>query len=166
MKPNRPFTMKKIFLLSLAFIALQACSTSKNSSMKNMMAVMQVDEPIPGVCDNSQVIVILPFPGNGQVKAAAPFTDEEITKKLNEEVPFLEGKSGYNDKGMVGLIVNCKGKMVQCEIDNKTKSTELDQQIVAVFAQMVDWKAGTYHGKPVDTSVLYSFEIKDGVISL
>jgi len=134
--------------------------------MGNMIATMQVDNPISGVCDNSNVIAILPFPGNGQIKAKAPFTDEEITKKLNAEVDFLKGSLGYNDKGMVNLIINCKGKMVSCKIDNKTRSPELDQQIVDIFSKMLDWKAGTVNGKPVDTVVLYSFKIENGVILL
>lgn len=132
----------------------------------NMVATMQVDEPIPGVCDNSRVFAILPIKGNGQVEAQAPLTEPEIEAKLNEEVAFLKENPDYNDKGMVGLIVNCKGNMVRCEIDNKTKSPELDDQIVAVFATMKNWKAGTMNGQAVDTSVLYSFQIKDGKITL
>lgn len=158
--------MKKIFISAITLISLFACSTTKNSSMGNMVATMQVDEPIPGVCDNSKVIAILPFSGNGQIKAQAPLTEEEITEKLNAEVDFLKDKPDYNDMGMVGLIVNCEGKMVRCQIDNKTQSPELDQQIVNIFSKMLDWKAGTINGHPVDTSVLYSFEIKNGVISL
>ena len=158
--------MKKIFISAIALTLLFSCSTTKNSSMGNMIATMQVDEPISGVCDNSKVIAILPFPGNGQIKAQALLTDEEINKKLNEEVEFIKNKTDYNDKGMVNLIVNCEGKMVRCQIDNKTQSPELDQQIVDVFSKMIDWKAGTVNGKPVDTSVIYSFEIKNGIISL
>lgn len=157
--------MKKIFISAIALSILFSCSTTKNSSMTNMIATMQVNEPIPGVCDNSKVIAILPVPGNGQIKAQAPLSDEELTTMLNEEVDFLKGKKDYKDKGMVNLIINCKGKMVRCQIDNKTQSPELDQQIVDVFSKMVDWKAGTLNGKPVDTSVLYSFEIKKGIIS-
>jgi hypothetical protein len=81
-------------------------------------------------------------------------------------VAYLKDRPDYSDKGMVNLIVNCKGEMVQCEIDNKTQSPELDQQIVAVFSTMVDWEAGTVNGKPFDTAVLVSFKIVDGVISL
>jgi hypothetical protein len=158
--------MKRIFISAIALISLFACSTTKNSSLGNMLAIMQVDEPIPGVCDNSKVIAILPFPGNGQVKAQAPLSDEEITKKLNEEVDFLKDKPDYKDKGMVNLIINCEGKMVRCQIDNKTQSPELDQQIVKVFSKMTEWKAGSVNGKTVDTSVLYNFEIVDGEISL
>jgi len=161
--------MKRNLIFTTAIIALSiisSCSTTKNTGAKNLIATMQVDEPIPGVCDNSQVIAILPFPGNGQVKAHAPLSDQEIEAQLNANVVFLQGKPDYNDKGMVNLIVNCKGEMVQCKIDNKTQSPELDQQIVAVFNTLKKWKAGTVHGKPVDTSVLYSFEIKDGKVIL
>jgi len=158
--------MRNILLATIALSLLFSCSTTKKSSLGNYVATMEVNEPIPGVCDNSKVIAILPFPGNGQIAAQAPLSDNEIKKKLNSEVVFLKDKTEYNDKGMVNLIVNCKGKMVRCQIDNKTQSPELDQQIVAVFATMVEWKPGTLNGKPVDTSVLYSFTIENGVISL
>jgi len=158
--------MYRLIIVTIAFISLVGCSTTKNSSMNNMIATMQVDEPIAGVCDNSMVIAILPFPGNGQIKAKAPMTDEELEKKLNSEVAFLKANPGYNDKGMVNLIVNCKGKMVRCEIDNKTQSPELDKQIVDIFSKLKNWEAGTVNGKHVDTSVLYSFKIENGIISL
>lgn len=127
---------------------------------------MQVDEPIEGVCDNANVIAILPFPGNGQVKAKAPKTDETITAELNAKVSYLKDKPDYEDKGMVSLIVNCKGEMVQCKIDNETKNPTLDSEIVAVFADMKVWTAGTINKKPFDTVVLYSFTVKDGKIAL
>lgn len=131
-----------------------------------MVATMQVNEPIPGVCDNSRIIAILPFPGNGQVKAQAPMTNQEIVEQLNANVGFLQDKPDYNDKGMVNLIINCNGEMVRCEMDNKTKSPELDKQIAAVFARLKQWKAGTINGKPVDSVVLYSFKIENGKLSL
>lgn len=163
--------MKKIKITSvfmgfIALIIISSCSTSKNSSMNNMVARMEVKEPIEGVCDNSNVIAILPFPGNGQIKAQAPKTDEEITAELNSKVSFLKDKPNYEDKGMVNLIINCKGEMVKCEIDNKTKSPELDSQIVAVFAELKVWTAGKVNGKSVDTVVLYCFTIKGGKITV
>lgn len=158
--------MKKILISAFALGLLVSCSSTQNSGMGNMIAVLQIDKPIPGVCDNSKVISVLPFPGNGQVEAKAPLSDEQLTERLNKEVSFLEGKTNYEDKGMVNLIISCEGKMVRCEIDNKTQSPELDQQIVAVFAQMLEWEAGSLNGKAVDTSVLYSFTISNGVISL
>lgn len=131
-----------------------------------MVARMQVDEPIEGVCDNDNVIVILPIPGNKQEEAQPPLTDEELTEELNNHVHFLHNKPEYNDEGMVNMIINCKGEMVQCEIDNKTKNSELDEQIVAVFAEMQNWVPGKINGRAIDTAVLYSFEIKNGKIIL
>lgn len=162
----------KISSLTLSILLgssiLYSCSSSKSSSSgaADLLATLQLDEPIDGVCDNERVIAILPFPGNGQVEAVAPISDEEIEAKLNSSVQFLKDNPEYNDKGMVGLIVNCEGEMVRCQIDNKTQSPELDEQIVAVFAQMKSWEAGTVHGQKVDTSVLYSFTIENGVIKL
>ncbi len=145
---------------------IHSCATSHNSSINNMVARMEVKEPIEGVCDNSNVIAILPIPGNGQVRAQAPKTLEEITLELNSKVSFLKDKSNYEDKGMVNLIINCNGELVRCVIDNKTKSLELDSQIVAVFAELKTWTAGKINNKSVDTSVLYSFTIKNGKIIL
>ena len=161
--------MNKILIYTfviVGFAMMSACSTTKKSNLGNMVATMQVNEPIPGVCNNSKIIVILPFPGNGQVEAQAPLTDQEIEEQLNTHVDFLQDKPDYNDKGMVNLIINCNGEMVRCEIDNKTKDPELDKQIVAVFATLKKWKAGTINGEFVDTSVLYSFTIENGKISL
>ncbi len=127
---------------------------------------MEVKEPIKGVCDNANVIAILPIPGNGQVKAQATKTKEEIIQELNAKVSFLKDKPDYEDKGMVSLIVNCKGELVKCEISNKTKSTELDSQIVAVFTELKTWTAGKIKNISVDTVELYSFTIKNGKITL
>lgn len=160
---------QKLLFISTCFIAigiLHSCASSKNSSMNNMVARMQVDTPIPGVCDNNNVIAILPISGNGQVKAVGPKTDAEITLELNAKVTYLKDKPSYVDKGMVSIIINCKGEMVQCKIDNKTQSPELDSQIVAVFAEMKVWTPGKMYDKPIDTVELYSFTIKDGKIIL
>ena len=67
---------------------------------------------------------------------------------------------------MIGLVVNCKGELVQCKMDNKTQSTELDQQIETLFNSLFSWKPGQLDGKPVDTSNLFSFKIENGKILL
>ena len=102
----------------------------------------------------------------GQEVAVAPINEKEIEKRLNSEVKFLAENPTYSDKGMIGLVVNCKGKLVQCKMDNKTKNQELDKQIENVFNSLVDWKAGKLNGKPVDTSNLFSFTIENGKLSL
>ena len=160
---NNTLTIRLV-LITIGIIS--SCAPSKKSSMTNIVARMEVTEPIKGVCDNANVIAILPFPGNGQVKALAPKTKEELTIELNSKVDFLKDKSDYEDTGMVNLIVNCRGELVRCQIDNKTKSPELDSQIVAVFAEMKVWTAGKINNTAVDTVVLYSFTITNGKITL
>ncbi|QNR24403.1 hypothetical protein [Croceimicrobium hydrocarbonivorans] len=157
--------IKLLSFLSLVFL-FNACSMQQGGGLKDMVAVVQMKDPVPGVCNLNYVLSIMPFEGNGQEEAVAPKTEAEIEEMLNSQVEFLKGKSDYNDEGMVGIIVNCKGKMVSCKIDNETQSPELDEQIVAVFNTLKEWKAGTIHGKAIDTMVLYSFKIKDGHISL
>jgi hypothetical protein len=75
-------------------------------------------------------------------------------------------KLNYNDKGMVSIIINCKGEVVQCKIDNKSKSPILDQQVVNVFKTLTSWKPGKLNGKDVDSMRLWSFEVKNGKIKL
>jgi hypothetical protein len=160
------YSLNACTLMLLASCASSSSSGSKSSFMNNMVAKMEVKEPIEGVCDQENVIAILSFEGNGQVKAVAPKTKSEIAQDLNTKVSFLQDKPDYEDKGMIGLIINCKGEMVRCQINNKTKNQELDAQIIAVFAELKNWKAGTLNKQPVDTSVLYSFEIQKGKITL
>lgn len=157
--------IKALSFYAIALGTLAACKTPQSSS-SFPVARMQVKEPIEGVCDNENIIAILPFPDGKQVKAKAPKTEEELENMLNTDVPFLKENPTYSDKGMVNLIVNCHGEMVQCQIDNKTKHPELDAQIVAVFATLNDWVPGTVNGYKVDTSVLYSFTIENGKLSL
>jgi hypothetical protein len=111
--------------------------------------------------------IVVMFPNfKGQEEAIVPASDKEIEKRLNAEVKFLLENPDYNDKGMIGLVINCNGEVVQCRMDNKTKSEELDKQIESVFNSLGVWKAGKLNGKPVDTSKLFSFTIEKGKIVL
>lgn len=163
MKKNR---LTQICLGLIAMGLVSSCAPAKKSSTRNVIARMEVKEPIEGVCDNANVIVIIPFLSTGQVEAKAPKTDAELSVQLNSQVTFLKDKPDYEDKGMVSLIVNCKGELVRCQIDNKTKSPELDSQIIAVFAEMKKWTPGKVNNVSVDTAILYSFTIKNGKITV
>ena len=149
--------MKKVFALALSFFIVYAAQAQ-------FVARMEVKEPIPGVCDNKNVVVLMSM-FKGQKEAVCPVTKDSIEKRLNAEVDFLKDKPDYSDKGMVNIIINCKGEVVQCQIDNKTKSADLDKQIVAVFNTLGAWKAGTLDKKPVDSSRLWSFTITNGKIT-
>ena len=99
----------------------------------------------------------------GQKEAVSPINEKEIEKQLNAEVKFLTENSTHSDSGMIRLVVNCKGKVVQCQMDKKTKSEELDKQIEQLFNSLGDWKPGKVNGKSVDTANLFSFIIENGV---
>jgi hypothetical protein len=112
------------------------------------------------LCDKDNVYALLPFAG--QVEATCGLCDLDIQNKLNEKVQYLKDDPKFKGKGMVQIIVNCKGEVVSCKMDNKTKDPELDKQILDVFKDLTNWKAGTLDGKAVDSVVLFSFEIKKG----
>lgn len=149
--------MKKF--LSICIICLGSLTASAQ-----FVAKMEVKEDIPGLCDKNEVYALF-HSFKGQEDAVCPLTEEEILKRLNEEVSFLKDNPKYKDKGMIGMIINCKGEVVQCKMDNKTRSPELDKQIETVFNSLGVWKTGKLNGKAVDSLKLFSFTIKKGKIS-
>ena len=157
------YKLKLLTMKYYSFLILLMFSCMFSSAQ--FVARMEAKEPIPGVCNIKNIVVLFPS-FKGQEVAVAPISEKEIEKKLNAEVKFLAENPTYSDKGMMGLVVNCKGKVVQCRMDNKTKSEELDKQIEAVFNSLGDWKAGKLNRKPVDTSNLFSFTIENGKITL
>ena len=150
--------MKPLFFFALSFFLL-------NNLNAQFVAKVEVKEPIQGLCSSKDVYTLLPMFGD-QKEAVCPASDEEITKRLDSAVVFLKDHPNFKDKGMVGIWINCKGEVVKCKMDNKTKDATLDSQIVAVFRELGKWEAGKLNGKPVDTLRLFSFEIKKGKISV
>lgn len=149
--------MKKTLLLLIVLLLELNVSAQ-------FVAKMEVKEEIPGICNKNEVYAMFPS-FKGQEEAICPITKEEISKKLNSEVAFLKNNPKCKDEGMIGLVINCKGDVVKCKMDNKTKSPELDTQIENVFNSLGVWKAGKLDKKEVDTSQLFSFKIKNGKFS-
>lgn len=150
--------MKKIFFVLV-------CTMISFSSFSQFVARAAIKEDIPGICDRKNVFTLLEML-EGQKEAVCSVKDADIEKMLADSVLYLKDKAGYNDKGMVSIIINCKGDVVKCEIDNKTKSPELDEQVVSVFKKLTFTKPGKLNGKSVDSLRLWSFEIKDGKIKI
>jgi len=146
-------------------IALSLCLLLTTLSLSaQFVAKMEIKEPIKGLCSEKDVYAL--FPMGDQKEAVCPVTEAEISRRLDSAVVFLKENPDFKDKGMVSVIINCKGEVVKCEMDNKTKDPELDKQIVAVFAVLGQWKAGKIGKKEVDSVKLFSFEIKKGKIRL
>lgn len=146
-----------LFIFSAALCSVEASA--------QFVIKREVKEDIPGICDKEEVYALFSSL-QGQQEAICPLTKEQITQRLNAEVAFLKENPKFKGKGMVGLLINCEGKLVECNMSNKTKSRELDKQIESVFRSLETWEAGKLSGKSVDSSILFSFRIKGGKINL
>lgn len=144
------------------FVFLLAC-ISFFSATAQFVAKMEVKEPIKGLCNPQDVYVVFPMNKN-QKEAVCPVSNKEIMSRLDTAVTYLKDSVGYEDKGMLNLIINCKGEVVKCEMDNKTKNPTLDAQIVAVFNSLGKWKPAKMNGDAINTSRLWSFTITKGKI--
>jgi hypothetical protein len=131
-----------------------------------MLARVEIKEPIEGICDTKNVYVMFSMLDKAQVDAVCSIPDSTIENRLNSEVEFIKDKPNYKDKGMVDVIINCKGEVVQCKTDNKSKSPILDEQILSVFKTLTTWKAAKLNDKDVDSMKIFSFEVKGGKIIL
>lgn len=141
----------------LCILFVTSCSTV----FAQFVAKMEVKEPIEGICNDKEVYALFPS-FKGQTEAECPATKQQILERLNTEIKFIKENPNYDGKGMIGIIINCKGEVVQCKMDNKTKDPELDKQIEEVFNSLGAWKAGKLGKKQVDSSRLFSFKIKKG----
>lgn len=128
------------------------------------VAELQLDAPVEGICNMKHIYSLFPS-FEGQVEAVPPLSIDELKAKLTTEVHYLKENPKTKTKGMISLLVNCKGEVVQCEMDTKTKSNVLDQQLVAFFRNLGIWEAGKLDGNAVDSSILFAFTIKKGVVS-
>ncbi len=150
--------MKKVsFILLLLLLTF--------TSFSQFVARAQIKEKVEGICDIKNVYALMGML-KGQKEAVCAINKSEIEQMLNDSVPFIKDSARFTDKGMVSIIINCKGKVVQCKTDNTTKSPVLDEQIVAVFKNLTEWKAGQLDGEDVDSIRLWSFEIKNGKLKL
>jgi hypothetical protein len=144
---------KSLAILFISFFSYAASA--------QFVAKMEVKENIPGICDKNEVYALFSS-FEGQIEAVCPLSDSEILERLNSQVQYTNDNPKYKDKGMIGILINCEGKVIRCEIDNKTKTPELDKQIENVFNSLGEWKAGKLNGTNVDSNKLFSFVIKNG----
>jgi hypothetical protein len=152
--------MKKISVIILAFFFY-------SSATAQFIARMEVKDTdsLPGVCDRKNVYTLFPM-FKGQEEAVCASYKDEIEERLNKEVKWIKENPKETEKGMVNIIISCKGEVVRCETDNKTKSEELDKQVLAVFSTLKTWKPGKLNGKEVDSLKIWSFEIRKGKLKL
>ena len=152
--------MKKTILVPFAALI---CYVSAAQFVARMQP--KDTDTLTGICDRNNIYTMFPM-FKDQQEAVCSVSEKEIQNRLNNEVPYLKEHPDHDDKGIVSIIINCKGEVIQCKTDNKTKSEELDKQILAVFASLTDWKPAKLNGKKVDSCRLFGFDIENGKISV
>jgi hypothetical protein len=146
--------------LSLLPIALLL---SALSAQAQLIARVELKQPIAGICDNNNIYAL--FGGfKGQVPPVPPLTREELLARLNSELSFLKANPKFKGKFSINFFINCKGEVVQCEIGISSKEPELDAQVLKIFKELTQWKAGKLDGKEVDASEIFSYKIKKGQV--
>ena len=148
-------TMKKAFIIAAMLLA-GSCLFAQNPRLAEKKAVQ---------CDPRSLYALQPTV-QGQIPAECPLNNEQMAKKLNTDIPFLRSHTTLTDKCRMGWIINCKGQVVNCAIDAKSTSTELDKQLESALKNIGDWKPGTLNGNPVDCAILRMIVITDGVITV
>jgi hypothetical protein len=119
-------------------------------------------DSIKGLCDPKQVYIDFILPNCAPAQFS--LSDRKIEKRLNAEIPFFKDNAKVRDTGIVALLINCKGEIVKCEMDIKTKSILLDRQIMEVFNSLGPCTPAKNKGKNVDSVRYWNFIIKNGRI--
>ncbi len=134
------------------------------ASYGQYVSTIDIGGEVEGSCDQSKIYSYYAnFSGNHSAKTS--FSQDEILKRLNAEVTFIKDNPKHKDKGTLALVVNCKGELIICEMDDATKSIELDAQIKKVFNSLGVWKPAQLRGEQVDSCIFYNFRVKKGKIS-
>ena len=148
---------KTLLIISIAILGL--------SGHAQLIATVEMKEPVEGICNHKEVYVL--FSGfTGQVEPQCSLTKEEMQIMLNEKALFLKTNPKFKGKGMVEVLINCEGEVLKWEISTKTKSDELDRQILDAFITLQNWTPGKLNGEDVDSMKLIGYTIKKGEIIL
>ncbi len=155
---------KYVIVMVFLFLAITSFGQIEG---KQIALIMKVNENVKGLCDKSKVYslyMMKQFPGSNATEGQYPLNEIELLKLLNEKATFLKDNPKFRSKFSVRVIVNCKGELVSCELENKTKSNDLNRQILEVFKSLNGWGAGTFNGELVDSTKPFYLRIKGGEI--
>ncbi len=126
---------------------------------------MTVREPLPGACDSTRVFGFY-NKYEGQLQAVPPMTLAEIQLKLTNEVQFLKSHPKYTGSVIVECVINCKGELILCKTLRRGGTSELRQEVIAVFKTLKTWTPGRLNGEVTDCVEDFRVEIKNGVVSV
>ncbi len=150
---------------SIKNIALFLFVSLSFGSKAQLVATVKMKKNIEGICNHDAVYSL--YKGfEGQIEPECSISKEQMEAILNEKLLFLKTNPKFKSEGMVGVFINCEGVALEWDVSVKSKSVELDQQILEVFKTFEEWTAGKFNSKPVDTRELISYKIKQGKIKL
>lgn len=159
---NRKHHKYKHMLRTTLLILLTSISFHYNAQL---IAKVEMREDVEGICNKDEVYSL--YGGfAGQIEPKCTLSKQQMEDILNEKLTFLKENPSFKSKGMVGVYINCEGRALQWDISVKTKSEELDRQILEIFKTFNEWTVGKLDGKAVDTRDLFSYEIKKGVLKI
>ncbi len=136
-----------------------------SDAQAQIVAREEMTVKVEGICNDKQVYVLFSS-FNDQTQAKCSLTNDEIKALMNEKLEYLKKNPGFKGKGTVAVYINCKGDPLLWEISSKTKSAELDEQILSFFKTLRTWTPGQLQGKNVDSRVFISYRIKKGVLAV
>lgn len=127
-----------------------------------LTTVDTIENKINGFCNEADLYIII----NGfgyQQEAKCPISNNELTNRL-EELQFFQENPKFKGEKIIKVDINCNGEVVN--VESKFSDSNLNRQIIDMFFSLGNYTPGKIQSKNVDSSVLYSLEIKKGELIL
>ena len=162
------FLLKPILAFTFLSIVFTGCTSTKSTTSLNdlnMVATMQIDEDIDGLCDKENVLVLMSFLDAKQIEAKCLISEKTMSLLFEDESDFLRNNPDYNGEGTLSLIINCNGELIKVSVSSKSKNEELDNEVIAFVKEKTTWEVGTYHDKAVDSSQFLSYNVEQGKLT-
>lgn len=140
-------------LVSVSYVSAQAIATT------------EIKENNENICKPEKVYTVIPTLAD-EYAPGQPLKRKKMEAQMNKEMESLQSMPDTAVKGMLTLVINCRGEVAQAYTDLKDEFPELDKEITAQIMSMGNWKPGVFKKKKVDTMLLVSFTVKDGKIEL
>lgn len=148
----------KTLLFLLASMVISGAANAQ------FIATVQLDVPLEEMCGETLYALFDGF--DGQTGAKCDLSDQELIDRMNEEITWLREHPTFKAKGVMGVYINCEGKVIDSHSGLKDEDSELSKAIAAFLMENGNWKPGSFNGDEVDCSELIGFVIKKGKISL
>jgi hypothetical protein len=154
--------------LSIIFsLVVSFCFYGQDSIPKTDTKKVLLRKKVEGMCIPAKSVLEL-YNGNpDEIEPKCSISKQELIEILNDELPFLRSHPDFKGRGMVSVIINCEGKVVGWAEVVKSKSKELNEEILHfLIKQNFDWEAGIYKEESIDSIYSFSYQIVRGKLRL